>query len=193
VAILAELFVESRDPTYVFNQARCFQQNGHNREAIDRFREYLRIASDADKETVVLAGKYIDDCQALLDAGAERAAVPTPVPAPAVAPVQATRSEAAGIVARPQTDVVEASSAASSAGTPGGGLRSVGTVAVALGGAGLITGVVLNVKVNSMASDLEAPGAYSRGGPGPRPRSRCYRPLRLTAWVGFYEGGSDER
>jgi hypothetical protein len=44
----------------------------------------------------------------------------------------------------------------------GGGLRTAGVLVAALGGAVLVTGAVLNLKVNQMASDLEKPGNYSR-------------------------------
>jgi hypothetical protein len=41
VALLAELYVSSNnDVTYLFNQGRCFEQNGKYEEAIVRFREY---------------------------------------------------------------------------------------------------------------------------------------------------------
>ena len=36
VAILADLFVETREPIYVFNQGRCFEQNLQYLEAIGR-------------------------------------------------------------------------------------------------------------------------------------------------------------
>jgi hypothetical protein len=55
VAILAEPFVGTMNPTYVFNQGRCFQQNGRNAQAIDRFREYLRIGTKLREQEVALA------------------------------------------------------------------------------------------------------------------------------------------
>jgi hypothetical protein len=42
VEILAGLYVDTDDPTYVYNQGRCYQQNHQWRSAVDRFREYLR-------------------------------------------------------------------------------------------------------------------------------------------------------
>ena len=44
IEVLAELLVEIGHPNYVYNQARCYQQNGRAEEAINRFREYLRAA-----------------------------------------------------------------------------------------------------------------------------------------------------
>lgn len=46
VAILSDLFVETQDPTWIFNQARCFEQNRRYEDAIARFQEYLRAAPD---------------------------------------------------------------------------------------------------------------------------------------------------
>src|SRR5687768_17021374 len=37
IDLLAELFTETKDPNYIFNQARCFQQNSRPDEAIGRF------------------------------------------------------------------------------------------------------------------------------------------------------------
>ena len=42
VAILSELFVDTKDATYIFNQGRCFEQNSRYQDAIARFQEYLR-------------------------------------------------------------------------------------------------------------------------------------------------------
>jgi hypothetical protein len=50
VEILAGLFAETNDLTYVYNQGRCYQQNGIPDKAINRFREYLRRATDITAE-----------------------------------------------------------------------------------------------------------------------------------------------
>ena len=42
VAILSDLFIDTQDPTYIFNQGRCFEQNRRYDEAIARFDEYLQ-------------------------------------------------------------------------------------------------------------------------------------------------------
>src|SRR5689334_17499179 len=42
IDILAGLYTETNDPTYIYNQGRCFEQNGRAQEAANRFREYLR-------------------------------------------------------------------------------------------------------------------------------------------------------
>jgi hypothetical protein len=42
--ILADLYLDTKNPTYIYNQARCFEQNGKDEQALLRFREYLRKA-----------------------------------------------------------------------------------------------------------------------------------------------------
>jgi hypothetical protein len=44
----------------------------------------------------------------------------------------------------------------------GAGLRITGIIAASVGAAALITGVALNIKVNSMASDLQKPDNFNR-------------------------------
>jgi hypothetical protein len=44
INLLADLYVETNDPTAIYNQARCYQQNGMADRAASRFREYLRKA-----------------------------------------------------------------------------------------------------------------------------------------------------
>jgi hypothetical protein len=61
--ILADLYVETNDETYIYNQGRCFEQNGKNEQAVLRFKEYLRKAKNlrpADRDAVV---KKIDELQ----------------------------------------------------------------------------------------------------------------------------------
>ena len=38
--ILTDLLVEFNDPNYIYNQARCYQQNNIFSQASSRFREY---------------------------------------------------------------------------------------------------------------------------------------------------------
>jgi hypothetical protein len=67
---------------------------------------------------------------------------------------------------------------------PGAGLRTAGVIAASLGGAALITGAVLNLKVNSMASDLERRGAYSRTDDARR------ADYATAAWIGYGVGSA---
>jgi hypothetical protein len=44
VEILANLYLATRKPAYLHNQARCYEQNGQNEAAIGRYNEFLRQA-----------------------------------------------------------------------------------------------------------------------------------------------------
>jgi hypothetical protein len=39
IDLLGDLYVETNDATYIFNQGRCFEQNHHWRDSVDRFKE----------------------------------------------------------------------------------------------------------------------------------------------------------
>jgi len=66
VEILSDLFVKTTDPVFIYNQGRCFEQNDLCKEAIPRFREYLRKAKNARAEDRSEAERHIADCQALI-------------------------------------------------------------------------------------------------------------------------------
>ena len=183
VQILTELYIDSKDPTWIFNQGRCYEQSSRYEEAIGRFREYLRKitgSSDTDKASRSAAEKHIADCEALLGKSsppqaspAQPAAPQPPLPQPYAGQPYAGQPYAGQPYAQgPQASMAYASSpppgyapaaqppayvvaqppAAASAGA---GLRIAGVATMAVGGAALIAGVVLNLKANSMVSDLQ--------------------------------------
>jgi hypothetical protein len=69
VELLSDLFIDTKDPTHLFNQARCFEQNNRCNEAIARFREYLRKAPSLAADEKAETEKHITECQALLGPG----------------------------------------------------------------------------------------------------------------------------
>jgi tetratricopeptide (TPR) repeat protein len=142
VAILTDLYIDTNDPTYLFNQGRCFEQNQRYQEAIGRFREYLVKAKNLPPAEKADTNKHIANCESYLRGTSGES------PA-AQQPARPTQPDDPGSAA------VVASSAPSGSGRPGSGLRAAGLVTAAVGGAGLVTGLVLNLKVNSMSSDLE--------------------------------------
>ena len=88
VSILAELYVATQNAIHIFNQGRCYEQNGKYEEAILRFREFKRKWGKAEGETTAAADQHIAECQALLHeqnsaAPAHSATMP---PAPTVTP-----------------------------------------------------------------------------------------------------------
>lgn len=90
VSILADLFVQTEDPVYLYNQGRCYEQNVRYVEAAERFREYLRKAPDVTDDVRADVEKHIADC----DAGAAKTQLrygmdnPTPAAPPPAPPSQ---------------------------------------------------------------------------------------------------------
>jgi hypothetical protein len=145
VAILTDLYLDTGDPTHLFNQGRCFEQNRRYEDAIGRFREYLVKAKGLTAEVRADTEKHISDCESYLQKKPGEPAKPEP-PKTAVEAPTAGQITPAVVTARPPVE---------EAGRPGRGLRIAGTVVAALGVAGVATGVVLNLEVNSMSNDLE--------------------------------------
>lgn len=74
VEILAGLYADTGDVNYVYNQGRCYQQNGRADQALNRFREYLRRATAASPEERREVQGFIDE----LERQRERTASPAP-------------------------------------------------------------------------------------------------------------------
>jgi hypothetical protein len=145
VAILTDLYLDTSDPTYLFNQGRCFEQNRRYADAIGRFREYLEKAKGLSTADKADTERHIANCASYSrETPAEGARTATPN----------AQIEKAPSVERKPAEVVPASTEPG-AGRPGRGLRIAGAVAAGVGVAGLATGLVLNLKANSMSSDLE--------------------------------------
>jgi hypothetical protein len=177
VSILSDLFVDTQDPTHIFNQGRCFEQNLRYEEAIGRFQEYLRAGRNLSTSDQAAAEKHIVDCQELL---AKQTANLQPVaPSPPVVREAPTPPAPAPI----GPVVIQQPAPMPSGG--GSGLRTAGIITAAVGGAALIGGVILNVKVNSMASDMEsAPGSYSPSKESDR------KTLQTLGWIGYGVGAA---
>jgi tetratricopeptide (TPR) repeat protein len=67
VAILSELFVETKEADLIYNQGRCFEQNHRYEDAIARFQEFLRVGKKLSKADKADAQKHIADCRNLLE------------------------------------------------------------------------------------------------------------------------------
>jgi hypothetical protein len=61
IDILARLYAETRNPSFVFNQARCYQQNGQLEKSRERFREYLRIGKNEPPADIKRAEHFIKE------------------------------------------------------------------------------------------------------------------------------------
>jgi len=189
VALLAELYVDTNDITYLFNQGRCFEQNGRYADAIIRFREYLGKNKDAGNATDPVAERHLADCQALLDKQTPQAApaapqAPTAKPASDVPPAAATATPEPA-APTPIANTLDIAQTAPARATPGSGLRIGGIAAMAVGVAGIATGVILNLKANSLASELEKSNtSYSRSKESTRSNYQTF------GWVGYGAGAA---
>jgi len=103
IDLLGDLFVETNDATYIFNQARCFEQNHQWGDAIDRFKEYLRKVPDLPAKEKANVDRHISDCEVeqakLAPPPPAPIAAPAPFPAAVAAPPSPT--ETTNLVARP--------------------------------------------------------------------------------------------
>ena len=173
VDILADLFLDTRDITHIFNQGRCLEQNRRFEEAISRFQEYLVKGKNLSQEDKADAQKHIKLCERNLERLAP-APVPPPEPLP---PAGAPPTPGAG------TDTLAITKpSAPGRRSSGAGLRTAGIVVAAVGGAALVTGLVLNLKYVSMTSDLEKPYNYTRSTDSSR------RDFKTGAWVSYGAG-----
>jgi hypothetical protein len=146
IEILAELFAETEHANYVFNQGRCYQQNGRNEQALSRFREFLRLAPMVDTEIRTRTERYIKE----LEGGVRPAAgpprgesVPPPRPAPRQ-PMPTTTSTTGTITSAPPAQ----RSGSSGLGVAAATLGIVGAVA-------LVGGVVSGLQVQSLTHKAE--------------------------------------
>jgi hypothetical protein len=175
VSILSDLFLASKNPTYLFNQARCLQQAGQFSAAVLHFQEFLRVGGEklsaADRAE---AEKHIADCQTQL---ATQNPQPEPVvvvpPAPAAQPV---------VVQEPAASVVQLAPPRST--NSGSSLRTAGLVTAGVGVAGVITGVIFNLKANSIADSYATRGTYTQGKESDRSTYQTF------GWVGYGIGSA---
>ena len=187
VAILAELYVRTNDPNHLFNQGRCFEQNGKYSEAIIRFREFLLKNTDAGNTSDGLAEKHIAACQALLDKDKDSTATThavAPIQAPALVQSSAEHPALTGPAANAAAALPTPENARPTTAAPGSGLRIAGIATLAVGVAGIAGGIVLNLKANSLADEIETTKPYQRS----KENSRAS--YETLGWVGYGLGAA---
>ncbi len=180
VSLLSDLFLDTRDPTYIFNQGRCFEQNRRYEDAVARFEEYLRAADNPrlDEADKAAAEKHIADCKEILAQQSGKALAPVASPPVAPPPVALTPSPPA----QPDSSTAIVIAQSSPQRSDGARWRTAGIITASAGAAALIAGVALNLKVNSMASDMELPGNYSAG------RESDRKTYETMGWVSYGVG-----
>jgi hypothetical protein len=147
IELLAQLYAETSDPTYIYNQGRCFEQNGRPADAVTRFREYLRKATLAPDEKA--------DIQKRIEALESESRATGPVVAP-IAPAPSAPGPSATLVA---TAPPEPNSRARH-------FRIAGIAVAGVGAGALAFGVVMGLRASSLSdqvtSDAANKGTFSQ-------------------------------
>lgn len=152
VSILSDLFVDSENPTYIYNQGRCLEQNARYADAAVRFEEYLRVAdASLSAEDRTAAEKHLATCRERVAEERRAAAPPTPPPFVQPSPNPSPASSPALVAVGPQA-----------APTSGRHLLTAGIITASVGVAVIVGGVVLATKANGMVDDMQNQiGGYS--------------------------------
>ena len=179
VAILTDLYLDTNDTTYLFNQGRCFEQNRHYEDAIGRFREYLEKAKNLRAEDKADTRRHIANCESYLRERPGEPSKPESASMPAEKPPVVNSKPP---MDEPRTAEGLAVPTAPAANPSGGALRVAGGIVVGLGLASIATGVVLNLKANGMTHDLEAD--WSSGTNSSR------QSYETAAWIGYGAGAA---
>jgi tetratricopeptide (TPR) repeat protein len=186
VDILSDLFVDTKDPNYIFNQGRCLEQNRRYEDAIGRFDEYLRAAPEQLKpEDKAAAEKHRADCkEKLAEERGTSPAQPAPQPSPpAAAPSLVPNPEPSP--APSPSIVVEPASQQTPAHGRWSGLATAGIITGGVGVLAVAGGVILNLKANSMLDNMQTSiGGYSSG------KENDQKTYKTLAWVGYGAGAA---
>ena len=165
VKLLAELFAQTGNANFVYNQARCYEQNGRAEDAINRFREYLRVASGVSAEDRADVDRHIAECRALQSEQQRSLAPSAPPP---TAPV-------------PASDVATSAQAS----TSGSSLRLGGVVVGGVGLAAVATGGLFSLLVRSTKQQVESDAHKQNYDPSLDSRGRSYETWQ---WVSYGVG-----
>ena len=143
IELLADLYTDTNDPTYIYNQGRCFEQNGRAGEAITRFREYLRKATTLPPDERAQLQKHIDELEAEAKTSPGGASSSPLSPASIAAPAP---TPAAGVAIASPTPTPER----------GRHLHIAGLVTGGVGALAVVGGVVMGLHARSLSSEVTA-------------------------------------
>jgi hypothetical protein len=179
VEILAELFVETQNSTYLFNQGRCFEQNRMFKDAISRFEEYLRAPGAGVKaEDKASAEQHIAVCKEKI--AEERAEMPLQPPStPTVLPTPQAQP-----IAEPTPAAETAPAPLPTQGERRTGLLTAGIITGVVGIGGVVTGIIFNLKANNTVNELEKLDSYSNAKKNNQSNYKTY------AWIGYGAGAA---
>jgi len=178
--LLVNLFVETKTPVYIHNQARCFEQNHRWEEAIDRFREYLRTAPQLPEGERAEVEKHIAECDGHLAKQTSTIAPPPtvtspqPIPPPPPPPIE-TKGEASPLPARQDPS--------------GSAMKIAGITTGAVGLASVGVGLYFYFHHESLVKDLKAKGA-SYSDKQFSDKQQEINTSKTWGWVGFGVGAA---
>lgn len=185
VDLLAQLFAETGNANYIYNQGRCYEQNGKPDEAVLRFREFLRKAKDLSAEEEAEVNGHITECQAMKSELDSRLAPPPP-PKPQPAPIELVAPVKPEVVAVPNPGVdVETTLSRPSA--DGRGLRIAGVVTGSVGAAAVVAGAIFGIMARSIADEVTADDVQHRYDRSKDDRGKLFANLQ---WVGYGVGAA---
>jgi hypothetical protein len=84
IDLLARLWADTMEPTYVYDQGRCYQKASMPKEARARFQEFLRVVKDPHDELAVRAQQFVKELDAELAARARESEASKSGPAASV-------------------------------------------------------------------------------------------------------------
>jgi hypothetical protein len=183
--ILTDLFVATDDVTYIYNQARCYEQNNRWERAIARFREFLRKAKHLSKSERAETEQHIAECEAALRQApppATPAPPPALPPAPAPAPVPEPPADVQPQATAPEGDT-SSPPPAPPVGSPGRGLRIAGVILGGVGVAAIGAGVGCTLKTQSISSNERKTGAT-------KAQEDERKKYETWGWVGYGVGAA---
>jgi hypothetical protein len=138
IDLLARLWADTLEPTYVYDQGRCYQKASMPKEALARFQEFVRVAKDSKDEPVAQAEQFIKELQAdTTEREHDQAAKVLPTAAEIRSPPRAPNPEA------PHVDLLATGSTPSSAETRAIYQRSWFWIAAGVVAAGSVAAVLL--------------------------------------------------
>jgi hypothetical protein len=184
VSILSDLFLDTKNSTHIYNQARCLEQNGRFEDSVFHFQEYLRVGTNLSDAEKAEAQKHIMDCQNQLAKRNGQPASGTPVPSAAVAPAFVQEQARSTTVGEPTPPSILVQKNRTPVADSGSRIRTAGIVTAGVGGAALLAGVVLNLKANSIASSYQDSGGYTQNKESDR------KTYETFAWVGYGLGAA---
>jgi hypothetical protein len=169
VDILAELYVDTNQTTFIYNQGRCYEQAGKFSEAILRFREYLLKTKDISAEDKADTEAHIANCRRFQDeeqAKMAPALVTPPQTGPEPIPSPHTPDVVAPTAPEPRSSL----------------LPTTGIVVGSMGLASLATAIILNLKANQIIDDAKGHPTASQ--------NSSQKSYETAAWVCYGVGGA---